>query len=147
MEFLQPNIRVLKIFSQANVGYLPPITAPPTQMNVNYKIINWALSINKELGLSYIFLEVDQAIYAKILDVMFQFQNENNKIFDKIIGRMGGFHILICLLRTIYNCLRNTGLVELLSLVGLGVKVLFKMLSKLVMLNMIYIFTNCCWKP
>ena len=31
MKLLQPNIRVLKIFSQANVGYLPLITAPPTQ--------------------------------------------------------------------------------------------------------------------
>ena len=69
-------------------------------MNVNYKIINPVLSIKKELGLSYIFLEVDLAIYAKILDVMFQFQNEN-KMFDKIIGRMGGFYIMICLLHSI----------------------------------------------
>ena len=80
-------------------------------MNVNYKIINRTLSIRKELGLSYIFLEVDQAVYTKILDVMFQFQNESNKIFDKIIGRMGGFYIMICLLYTIYSCFRNTGLV------------------------------------
>ena len=29
---------------------------------------------------------------------------------------------------------------------GLRVKVLFKMLSKAVMLNMVYIFTNCCLK-
>ena len=27
-------------FSQANVHYLPPITAPSTQMNVNYKVVN-----------------------------------------------------------------------------------------------------------
>ena len=51
-------------FLQANVGYLPPITAPPTQMNVIYKVINRTLSIKKELELSYIFLEVDQAIYG-----------------------------------------------------------------------------------
>ena len=35
---------------------------------------------------------------------------------------MGGFHIIICLLCTIYNCFRNTGLVEFLSRVGLGGK-------------------------
>ena len=80
-------------------------------MNVDYKIINPVLSIKKELGLSYIFLEVDLAIYAKILDVTFQFQNENNKMFDKIIGRMGAFYIMICLLHSIYSCFRNTGLV------------------------------------
>ena len=90
-------------FFQPNVGYLPPITAPPTQMNVIYKVVNQTLSIMKELGLTYIFLEVDQAIYAKVLDVMFKLGNENNKIFNKIIVRMGGFHIIICLLRFIYS--------------------------------------------
>ena len=88
-------------------------------MNVIYEVINRTLSIKKELGLTYIFLEVDQAIYAKVLDVMFKLENKNNKIFDKIIVRMGGFHIIICLLRTIYSCFRNKGLVESLSRVGL----------------------------
>ena len=97
--------------SQANVGYLPPITAPPTQMNVKYEIINQALSIKKKSGLSYIFLEVDQAIYAKILDVMFKLENESNKMFNKTIFRMGGFHIIICLFRTVFSCFGNTGLV------------------------------------
>ena len=59
--------------SQENIGYLPPIT----------DVINQTLSIKKELGLSYIFLEVDQGIYTKILDVMCKLDNENNKIFDK----------------------------------------------------------------
>ena len=54
---------------QANVGYPPLITAPPTQMNVIYEVINRTLSVKKELGLTYIFLEVDQAICAKVLDV------------------------------------------------------------------------------
>ena len=107
---------------QTNVGCLPPITASPTQINVIYEVINRTLSIKKELGLTYIFLEVDQAIYAKVLDIIFELENENNKIFDKIIVRMGGFHIIICLLHTIYSCFRNTGLVELLSRVGLGGK-------------------------
>ena len=82
-------------FLQANVGYLPPITALSTQMNVIYKVINRTWSIKKELGLTYIFLEVDQVIYAKVLDVMFKLENENNKIFDKIVVHMGGFHIII----------------------------------------------------
>ena len=107
-------------FSQANVGYLLPITVSPTQINVIYEFIN-RTSIKKELGLCYIFLEGDQAIFAKVLDVMFKLKNENNKIFDKIIVRMDGFHIIICLLGTIYNCFKNTGLV-LLSRVGLGGK-------------------------
>ena len=50
---------------------------------------------------------------------MFKLKNENNKIFDKKIVCVGGFHIIICLLLIIYNCFRNTGLVELLSKVDL----------------------------
>ena len=53
-------------------------------MNVICEIINRTLSIKKELGLSYIFLEVDQATYAKVPDVMFKLEIENNKIFDLI---------------------------------------------------------------
>ena len=53
-------------FLQANVGYLPPITAPPKQMNVIYDVINRTLSIKKKLGLSYVVFEVDHAIYAKL---------------------------------------------------------------------------------
>ena len=60
-------------------------------------------------ALSYIVLEADQTIYAKILGVMFKLESENNKIFDKIIDSMGGFHATICLFRTIFNCFRNTG--------------------------------------
>ena len=62
---------------------------------------------------------VDQVIYAKVLDVMFKLENENNKTFDKINVCIGVFHIILCLLHTIYNYFRNTGLVELLSTVGL----------------------------
>ena len=67
-------------------------------------------------------MELDQAIYGKVLDVIFKLENENNKKFDKIIVRMGGFHIIICVLCTICSCFRNTGLVELLSRVCPGGK-------------------------
>ena len=101
-------------FSYANVGYLPPITFPSSTNErelLRLIVINRTLSIKKELGLSYIFLEVYQAVYAKTLGVMFKLKTENKNIFDKIIVRMGGFHIIICLFLTIYCCFRNTGLV------------------------------------
>jgi len=45
-----------------NVGYLPAITAPPTQMKVILSIMNRTVQYKKELELDYIFLEVpDQA--------------------------------------------------------------------------------------
>ena len=50
---------------------------------------------------------------------MLKLENENDKIFDKIIVRIVGFHVRICLLCTIYSYFRNTGLAELFSRVGL----------------------------
>ena len=50
--------------------------------------------MKKELGLSYSFLEVDQPIYAKILDAIFKLENESNKIFDQINVPMGRFHYI-----------------------------------------------------
>ena len=74
----------------------------------------------KELHLSYIFLEVDQAIYNKVLQVMFKCENEGRQDFDNVIVRMGGFHVIICMLRTIYSRFKGSGIVELLSEAGVG---------------------------
>ena len=49
----------------------------------------------QELELGFIYLEVDQAIYHKVLDVKFQLlQEESYEQFKSIIVRMGGFHII-----------------------------------------------------
>ena len=33
---------------------------------------------------------------------------------------MGGFHIIMCMLRTIFSLFKNCGIVQLLSVAGLG---------------------------
>ena len=105
-----------------NVGYLPPIRASPTEMRVIYAAINRSLDIMEELGNKYIFMEVDQAIYTKVLDAMFKMEKDGTPIFDKVIPRMGGFHIVLCMIRTIFSRFKNAGIVELLSSAGLGGK-------------------------
>ena len=70
----------------------------------------------RDLELGFIFLEVDQAIYHKILDVKFQLYQQAE--LDNIIVRMGGFHVIICLMRSIYSRFRGFGFVELLSTPG-----------------------------
>ena len=103
-----------------SVGYLPAITASPTNMNVILGILNRTVKCMKELHLSYIFLEVDQAIYSKVLQVMFKYESEGRHDFDKVIVRMGGLHVIICMLRTIYSRFKGSGIVELLSEAGVG---------------------------
>ena len=53
------------------IGYPQPITAPPTDINVIFPIINRSLDIIKELDIPNSFLEVDQAIHTKALNVTF----------------------------------------------------------------------------
>ena len=107
--------RIPNLF-EVNVGYLPAITDTPTKYSTIYKILQTAEKVMKELELGYIFLEVDQAIYHKILDVKFQLHNTDE--LENVIVRMGGFHVIICLMRSIYARFKGFGFVELLASVG-----------------------------
>ena len=49
----------------------------------------------KELDIPHLILEVDQAIYTKVLDVMFRIKFDGKQIFDKIVPRVGAFHVLL----------------------------------------------------
>ena len=106
--------------SIVNVGYLPAIIGSPTKMDVIYAIMNRTIDIKNELGLEYIFLEADQAIYTKVLQILFKFQEDGNNHFDGMIVRMGGFHVIICLMRTIFSRFKDCGMIELLAEVAVG---------------------------
>ena len=73
-----------------------------------------------QLDIPFIFLECDQAIYNKVLQLLFKLERENYDIYGKVILRMGGFHVIICILRTIYSHFNGCGFVQLLSEAGLG---------------------------
>ena len=103
-----------------NVGYMPPITDTPTKWSVCFEIIKRTIEVMNELDLSFIFLECDQAIYTKVLQILFMKERENKSLYSRIVLRMGGFHVVLCMLRTIYSRFNGCGLVELLSEVGLG---------------------------
>ena len=62
--------------TKVSVGYLPPITAPPTEVKVIFSVINRSLDVMTELNLKNIILEADQAIYIKILDAMFRMERD-----------------------------------------------------------------------
>ena len=105
---------------QVNVGYLPPIPNTPTDMKTIYVAIRRTQGIMEEMETNLVFIEVDQAIYTKVLGAMFRLKDEGEHLFDNIIPRLGGFHSLICMLRTIYSLFHNSGFVQLLSAAGLG---------------------------
>ena len=98
---------------------MPAIPGPPTQKNVVAEIINRAMRCKSELQLEYIFLEVNQAIYNKVLQVLFNQKTRDPSFCNKLVVRMGGFRIVLCLLKTIYRRFYDSGIVELLE-AGVG---------------------------
>ena len=89
-------------------------------MEVIFSAIDRSLDIMRELNLQQMFLEVDQAIYCKLLDAMFRMESNSNRIFDKLVPRMGGFHVIICVIRTIFSRFKDSGMVEWLVYSGIG---------------------------
>ena len=96
------------------MGYLPANTDLPTNFNVIRCIMDRTVECMNYRNLNYIVLEVDQAIFNKVLQVLFAFQEEKNRKFDRIILRMGGFHVIFCLLRIIYSRSKDSSIIELL---------------------------------
>ena len=78
---------------------MPALPAPPTQKNAIEEIINRAMSNKSELQLEYIFLEVDQAMYNKVLQVLFNQKARDPNFCNKLIVRMVGFHIVLYLFK------------------------------------------------
>ena len=58
-----------KTVSQDNIGYLPTINAPATQLSTVLEVLNQSLSIMQSLGLSTIVCVFNQALYAKAIEI------------------------------------------------------------------------------
>ena len=101
-------------------GYLLSIAESPTEMKVIYAEMERTEKILVELGTEFIFIEADQAIYTKVLDAMFKMRNDGKDMFERIIPRMGGFHITICMSCTIYCIYSKIGFVQILAKAELG---------------------------
>ena len=113
------EIKKDKNVERAVVGYHPPITESPIEMKVIYAEIERTEKTRVELGTEFIFIEADQAIYTKVLDAMLKMRNDGKDMFERITPRMGGFHITICMLRTIYCIYSKIGFIQILAKAGL----------------------------
>ena len=107
---------------KASASYLPGITDSPTKFSVVRFIMQRTFECMTCLNLNYKFLEVDQAIYNKVLRVLFAYQKKESRKCDKLIAHMGDFHVILCLLRTKYSRFKNLVIIELLLEAGVRTK-------------------------
>ena len=93
------NITVRKDIpvSQDNIGYLPTINAPATNMSTVYEILNQSIQIKNTLKLQNNVIVFDHALYAKATDIVWK----NTEKLKYIILRMAVFHTICNLLSII----------------------------------------------
>ena len=91
------------------VGYLPTINAPATELSTVQEFLSQSVCIQKRLRLEKIAVVVDQALYAKATQVVWQQQQR----FESIQLMMGNFHIICNMLSVIGKLFRDAGLRDL----------------------------------
>ena len=100
------------------VCYCPLIDASLTELSTVYSLLKKSLEMATQLGLDDIVLVLDQAIYAKALEVVWKQKEES----ESIALRMESFHITSVFLSIMGKRFRESGLRDLLesTLVGSG---------------------------
>ena len=89
-----------------NIGYLPTINAPATNMSTVFEILNQSLKIKETLKLQAIVVVFDQALDAKI-------KWKHTERFESIVLGMGVFHTICTFLGIIGKRFQDAGLKDI----------------------------------
>lgn len=90
----------------SNISYLPIIDASPTEYATIKKILESCCQIALELQLSQIVLVCDEAVYAKVQQVRWK----SPDFMEKVIVRLGDFHVSLSFMATISKRFKDAGL-------------------------------------
>ena len=95
--------------SKDNVGYLPTVDAPATDMDTVHEVLVRSLKIKDSLRLQSIVVVFDQALYAKATEI----QWKHSEKFKDLVLRMGVFHTTCTLLSIVGKRFQDAGLRDL----------------------------------
>ena len=98
------------ILFKSKIGYLPTIPASPTQMDTVQTIGDRSLEIVERLGLQYVVLVFDQAVYCKFQEIRLG----NSDWEKKFIVRLGEFHDILSFCGVIGKRFGSAGLTDIL---------------------------------
>ena len=105
------NIKVCYrvVVVESTFGFLDTTDSPATDLKTAYEVLSGGCEIKNRIQLSAVVCVLDQAFYAKAMEVYW----EHKELFDGIVIMMGGFHLLLMLLGVIGSRFRDAGLREL----------------------------------
>ncbi|KAL9977627.1 hypothetical protein ACROYT_G015055 [Oculina patagonica] len=105
----QKSLHTMLPVSKDNVGYLPTVDAPATDMATVHEVLVRSLKIKDSLRLQSIVVVFDQALYAKAMEI----QWKHSERFKDLVLRMGVFHTACTLLSIVGKRFQDAGLRDL----------------------------------
>ena len=100
------------------IGYCPVIESSPTELPTVYTILQRSMDMADQLGQKDVIVVFDQTIYAKALEIMWQ----NQQHFQRLVVRMGAFHIACAYLAALGKRFGDAGLSDILIESGVVAK-------------------------
>lgn len=104
------NIRKNQVPIQSNIGYLQMIDASPTELSTVYTLLKRSLKLADQLSQEDETSVVDQAIYAKVTEIIWK----NPQEFYQCIPMLGAFQTCCTFLAVIGKRFAESGLNDLL---------------------------------
>ena len=96
---------------QTVIGYGPFHPRSPTQPDVVKESVDYCIQVSRLNRQVYCVLSGDQAIY----DIVLGLQTKHLNYYDKLILRMGGFHIALNFLGAVGHLCKGSGLGDVLT--------------------------------
>lgn len=92
------------------IGYGPFIPQSPTSADVVEKSVEYCMEVTQKVGQEFTVVTCDQAIYEIVLGL----QKKKTRKYEKLILRMGGFHIAQNYLGAIGCLMKGSGIEDIL---------------------------------
>ena len=80
-----------KIPPVSKIGYLPVVDSSPTEYSTVHTVLSKSVDITKQLGMNYMVLVFDEAIYSKAQHIRWK----STEFMEKLIICMGDFHAIM----------------------------------------------------
>ena len=103
-----------KVPAFSKIGYLPVVNASPTELAMVHKVLLDSVDVAKKQNQEVIVVVADQAVYAKIQEILWKASGDSPNKFRNIVARMGEFHAVGVLLAVIGKRFADAGLHDLL---------------------------------
>lgn len=101
-----------KIPPVSTIGYLPVVDSSPTEYSTVRTVLSTSVDIATQLGMNYMVLVFDEAIYSKAQHIRWK----NVEFMEKLIIRMGDFHAIVSFCGAIGKLFRHAGLQVMINI-------------------------------